>query len=52
MGLVAETAGAYSLGRQLLGQDDYKVLKMIAEGLGAVAMAQEADRDLGEEGSG
>jgi len=44
--LVAETAGAYALGRQMLGHNDWKILKLVAEGLGAAAFAQEADRDL------
>jgi len=47
--LVAEAVGAYALGRQMLGHNDWQIFKMVAEGLGAAAFAKEVDRDLIEE---
>ena len=42
--LAAEAAAAYALGRQMLGHKDHRILKLIAEGLGAVATVKEANR--------
>jgi hypothetical protein len=44
--LLAEAVGAYAIGRQMLGHKDHKILKLIAEGLGATALAREVDREL------
>jgi len=47
--LVEEALGAYSLGRQMLGHKEHRILKLVAEGLGAAALAKEVDRDLIED---
>ena len=44
--LMAETLGAYSLGRQMMGHTDHTVLKLVAEGLGLAALAREADNKV------
>jgi len=44
--MITEALGAYALGRQMLGHDDHRILKLVAEGLGAAAFAKEVDRDL------
>lgn len=43
---MAETLGAYSLGRQMMGHTDHTVLKLVAEGLGLAALAREADNKV------
>ena len=47
--LLAEAAGAYALGRQMMGHKENRILKLIAEGLGAAALARETDKDVVEE---
>lgn len=44
--LMAQTLGAYSLGRQIMGHTDHTILKLVAEGLGLAALAKDADREL------
>ncbi|KYK62100.1 hypothetical protein DCS_03245 [Drechmeria coniospora] len=46
--LTAEAIGAYAIGRQMMGHDDHAILKLVAEGLGAAALAREVDKDLVE----
>ena len=43
--LMAEAAGAYALGRQLLGHTNHHILKLVAEGLGAAALAKRVNQD-------
>ena len=44
--LAAEAAGAYALGRQMMGYKNHAILKLIAEGLGAAALGRETDRTI------
>ncbi|KAK1757026.1 hypothetical protein QBC47DRAFT_412369 [Echria macrotheca] len=44
--MMLEAAGAYALGRQMMGHKENAILKLIAEGLGAVALARETDKDV------
>lgn len=44
--LAAEAAGAYALGRQMMGHRSHAILKLIAEGLGAAAFGKETDRTV------
>lgn len=44
--LIAQTVGAYSLGRQIMGHTDHTILKLVAEGLGLAALANDADKEL------
>jgi hypothetical protein len=44
--LAAEAAGAYALGRQMMGHKNHMILKLIAEGLGAAALGKETDRTV------
>jgi hypothetical protein len=44
--LATEAAGAYALGRQMMGHKHHAVLKLIAEGLGAAALGKETDRTV------
>ncbi|KAK0725099.1 hypothetical protein B0H67DRAFT_680530 [Lasiosphaeris hirsuta] len=46
MDMAAEAIGAYAAGRQMLGYNNHKILKLIAEGLGAAALAREVDKDV------
>lgn len=45
---VAEALGAYSVGRQAMGHSDHNILKLVAEGLGAIALSKEAKKELAE----
>lgn len=47
--LIAEAAGAYALGRQMMGHKNHFMLKLIAEGLGAAALARETKKDVVDE---
>lgn len=47
--LIAEAVGAYALGRQMMGHKHNFMLKLIAEGLGAAALARETDKDVVDE---
>jgi len=47
--MLAEVAGAYALGRQMMGHKDHRMLKLIAEGLGAAALARETKKDVVDE---
>ncbi|KAK0654808.1 hypothetical protein B0T16DRAFT_450566 [Cercophora newfieldiana] len=44
--LAAEAAGAYALGRQMMGHKNNMIVKLIAEGLGAAALGRETDRTV------
>jgi hypothetical protein len=44
--VAAEVAGAYALGRQMMGHNSHRVLKMVAEALGAAALGKETDRTV------
>jgi hypothetical protein len=44
--LVEELAGAYSLGRELLGDKEHHVAHLIAEAIGGTALFKEAGRHL------
>ncbi|KAK4446498.1 hypothetical protein QBC34DRAFT_148400 [Podospora aff. communis PSN243] len=44
--LAAEAAGAYALGRQMMGHKNHMIVKLIAEGLGAAALGKETDRTV------
>jgi len=44
--LAAEAAGAYALGRQMMGHKNHAILKLITEGLGAAALGKEIDRTV------
>lgn len=44
--LLSEAAGAYALGRQMMGHQNHKILKLIAEGLGAAALAKQTDKTI------
>ncbi|KAK1828080.1 hypothetical protein QBC39DRAFT_374997 [Podospora conica] len=46
MDLAAEAAGAYALGRQMMGHKNHVILKLIAEGLGVAALGKEIDRTV------
>ncbi|KAK5661592.1 hypothetical protein OQA88_9691 [Cercophora sp. LCS_1] len=46
VGLLSEAAGAYALGRQMMGHKDHMIMKLIAEGLGAAALAKQTDRTI------
>ncbi|KAK4173831.1 hypothetical protein QBC36DRAFT_358992 [Triangularia setosa] len=44
--LAAEAAGAYALGRQMMGHNHHAILKLITEGLGAAALGKKTDRTV------
>jgi hypothetical protein len=44
--LIEQAAGAYALGRQLLGHKHHSLIKLVAEAMGAAGLYQEAQRDL------
>lgn len=44
--LAAEAAGAYALGRQMMGHKNHAIVKLIAEGLGAAALGKETERTV------
>ena len=44
--LLEETFGAYALGRQAMGHNNHLIVKLIAEGLGAVGLYKEAKKDM------
>jgi len=46
MDFVAEAVGAYAAGRQMMGHNHHKILKLIAEGLGTAALARQVDKDV------
>ncbi|KAK1750046.1 hypothetical protein QBC47DRAFT_394521 [Echria macrotheca] len=51
--LMAEAAGAYAAGRQLMGSQDTsqeRIIKLVAEGLGAVALAKNTTNAMEHQG--
>ncbi|KAF3479588.1 uncharacterized protein GIQ15_06564 [Arthroderma uncinatum] len=44
--MIEQVAGAYALGRELLGDDHHHVAHLVAEALGTVALAREAKKHM------